>query len=253
MDARYRNLQRRVKLGDISAVEPLRRLGIQLGIIPEAALRSLAGFGCPIAREIVPRRIWPTSTSDAFDILFHNIPHNAHTAAVLRYRVMLLAFQRLIQQPDALEALDQIDTQNWDFQLGDQTPLEVVNKAIDLLELMTAEDYYDELCITSQRDYIKGQSSRTGTYYANDPLVLQHQKSQKGCKAVAHSLRDHGYDRLGRAIFSLADAVSPKLAGFEGVYNLNDMLHGIRYYLDGMDYSWSNAAHVDVIWDYYLA
>ncbi len=257
MDERYRNLERQA-LSDPAALQKFRRLALTIDRIPEPVIRVLAGYGYQPARDLIPRRQWPNSTGTAFELLFEGIPHNAHTAALIRYRVLAPAAERLIRDPEVIEALEDIsEDATWDFQLRDRSPLRAIQDALGLLRLMTQEAYYDDLCVRSSRDYIQDQSrTPLGNFYPTDPLVQQHNQAKKDCEAVGHLLQDSPdsphITHLPRAIFALGDTVSPKLAGFEGVYNLDQMLHGIRYFLDGMDYSWSNNAHIEAIFSYYL-
>lgn len=269
MDERYRILERLALEGDPDALQAFRRLALQLDRISEPVIRSLAGYGCELAREILPRRLWPTSASDAFDILYHVIPHNAHTASVVRYRVLALAYERMVRRPANVrytsgemsveDSLAILDTTSWEFQLKGREPLLVIQDAIGLINLMATEDYYDELCIRSARDYQNNQTAGTfGGFYPQDPLVIQHQGAKKDCNAVGNLITERGRNDssipqgLDRAIYSLADAVGPKLVGFEGKSNLDQLLHGVRYFLDGMNYSWSNRMHVEAIWSMYL-
>jgi hypothetical protein len=267
MDEVLRSLERRALNGDLRALDQYRRLALKLDLIPETVIHVLAGYGYQPAQEMVPRYQWPNSTSQAFDWLFHRIPHNANAAAIIRYRVLAAAYDRMMDEPDVIEILSSLNpdyTDDWEFRIQGRKPIDIIQAAIALLKLMTQEDYYDDLCIRSQRDYIQSPDRHDpwgGTFYPKDPLVQQHDNAKKDCEAVGHLLRyfqsGHASPHLvgldpSRAIFSLGDAVSPKLAGFEGVSQLNDMLHSIRYFLDGMDFSWSNNAHIEAIFSYYL-
>jgi len=267
MDEYLRDLERRAATGDLEALNQYRRRALRLNLIPEPVIRVLAGYGYQPAQDIIPRYQWPNSTSAAFDLLFHGIPHNAHTAAVIRYRVLDAAYDRMFDLSDVLDAIRLINTigvaeaSSWEFRLQKRNLFDIIENALTLLKEMTQEEYYDDLCIRSQRDYSnRDQSGRDpfGSFYPKDPLVLQHSNAKKDCEAIGHLIRAFMQRdlyipaHLDRAIFTLGDAVAPKLVGFEGVHNLDQMHHGIHYFLDGMDYSWSNEAHIEAIFSYYL-
>jgi hypothetical protein len=265
MDEILRSLERRALNGDLRALDQYRRLALKLNLIPEPLLPILAGYGYQPAIDRVPRHLRPTSTSQAFDDLYHKIPHNAHTAALIRYRVLDAAYDRMMNEPDVIEllnSLDSLDSSSWEFRLRGRPILDIVNNALSLLKLMTQEEYYDDLCIRSQRDYFGHSSPFSPTYYPTDAIVRRHKDAKKDCDAIGHLIRGYTQARYSpphlvgldpsRAIFALGDAVSPKYAGFDGESQLNDMLHSVRYFLDGMDYSWSTNAHIEAIFSYYL-
>lgn len=264
MDRRLRDLERRALNGDRIALERYRALALKLDLIPQEVIIVLTGLGYQPAREIIPRYQWPNSTSTALEQLFHNIPHNAENAACIAYRVISPAVQRVLERKGLEELLNHCipsDIHQNDIFLKNHDLMEILQSAFDLITQMADCEYLYDLFARSSRAYSSSKEPWNRGWQYSDSLVLHHYQTAQRVEQITHALqacassdlyRGGALVHLPRAVFAIADSVKPPVVGFIGQNQLSDNIFRLRYFLDGMDYSWVNEAYIEAIFSFYL-